>query len=158
MSDEMLMAARLNTPYVQSPVDDLYSFYYVAQWAAANNNIEFADPDSTPVPDHLEDLRTRLAGSPAERAEGTKRITAIRTMDPNTYGNFLVECRPLLRIWNQKLEQFVNDWEDEIKHLKPPPKEQYNIYYPLFRQYTDRGVRELLELVETQFPGSLRQA
>jgi len=42
MSDDILTASDDNHEYLQSPVDDLFSFYYTMQWAAVFHNQEFA--------------------------------------------------------------------------------------------------------------------
>ena len=73
MSDDLLEAAKLDIPYLQSPVDDLWSFYYVAQWAAVFNNVDF--PGNTPLPVKLLHLRQLLAGTPVERDSGTRKVT-----------------------------------------------------------------------------------
>ena len=42
MSDDVLTAAEYRSDYLQSPVDDLFSFYYTMQWAAVFHDQEFA--------------------------------------------------------------------------------------------------------------------
>ena len=153
MSCQLLDAAILDEPYLQSPIDDLLSFYYVAQWAATNNNKDI--PDSTTVPDKLRLLRDRLGGSLSERETGTVTITS-GTMRPTFYGRFLADCQPILQAWNQKLVTLTNDWADAIEHVAPDVEDQYKTYYLLFRELTDRGVLELLELVRLHFAGRLK--
>ena len=153
MSRQLLDAAILNEPYLQSPIDDLLSFFYVAQWAAANNNKDF--PDSTAVPDKLELLRNRLGGSLAERELGTSTMTR-NDPDPELYGRFLADCQPILQDWDQQLMALVKDWGRRMKTVTPDVGDQYKTYYPLFREFTDRGVLELLQLVQSHFAGSLK--
>jgi hypothetical protein len=153
MSPELLDAAILDKPYLQSPVDDLVSFYYVAQWAAANNTRDF--PDSAAVPDELELLRKRLGSSPAEREFGTSTITT-RIIRPNLYGSFLVDCQPILQQWHEKLQKLVNDLAAAMESVAPDVADQYKTYHPLFCEFTDRGVLELLELVQLHFAGGLK--
>jgi hypothetical protein len=54
MSDGLLDAIRLDEQYLQSPIDDLWSFYYVVQWAAVFNDVQFA---SSMPPAMLLDLK-----------------------------------------------------------------------------------------------------
>jgi hypothetical protein len=151
MSDQLLDAAILDKPYLQSPVDDLISFYYVAQWAAVNNTRDFPDP--TAVSDELRLLRQRL-GSSSERERGTSMITS-GVIRPALYGKFLADCRPILQEWRQKLVTLTNDWAEAIESVAPDVEDQYKTYYPLFCEFTDRGVLEVLELVQLHFAGHL---
>ena len=45
MSDDVLTAAEYRSDYLQSPVDDLFFFYYTMQWAAVFHDQEFAAED-----------------------------------------------------------------------------------------------------------------
>ena len=60
MSDDILVVAEYSRHYLQSPVDDLYSFYYKMQWAAVYHDHEFAAKD---IPFELKLLRKRLVGT-----------------------------------------------------------------------------------------------
>ena len=60
MSDDNLTAAACNEDYLQSPVDDLLSFYYTMQWAAVFHNQEFIAKD---VPSKLKLLCKNLLGA-----------------------------------------------------------------------------------------------
>jgi len=153
MSRQMLHAAIVNKPYLQSPVDDLNSFYYVAQWAAVNNNTDFPD-STTPIPDELRFLRKCLAGSLADRELGTSTITS-EPLDSASYGTFLPHCQLMLQEWHQTLVVLTKDWH-VAKSVTPETAHQYDTYYPRFREFTNRGVLELVELVQKHFPGSLK--
>jgi hypothetical protein len=147
MSDGLLTAARLGNHYLQSPVDDLWSFYYVAQWAAVFNNTNF--PDSTLPTDDLKDLRDLISGSQYERCSGTRTITD-PGLDPTEYGQFLVECSSILREWDSKLRQLTASWK-AAKVNGLTDGDLYNARYPHFRNFTNRGVLELLQLVQQHF-------
>jgi hypothetical protein len=153
MSRQMRHAAIVNKPYLQSPVDDLNSFYYVAQWAAANNNTDFPD-STTPIPDELRFLRKCLAGSLADRELGTSTITS-EPLDSASYGTFLPHCQLMLQEWHQTLVVLTKDWH-VAKSVTPETAHQYDTYYPRFREFTNRGVLELVELVQKHFPGGLK--
>ena len=45
------------------------------------------------------------------------------------------------------------EWEERLEVLKQKQAEDnpYDIYYPIVREFTDRGVLELLELMEEHF-------
>lgn len=147
MSDDMLEAAKLDMPYLQSPVDDLWSFYYVAQWAAVFNNTNF--PGDTPVPIKLAELRRLIAGSQADRALGTRKVTR-PALDQIEYGQFLADSYCILREWEFKLNQLTADWSTtKFDHLTA---DLYDKCYPCFRNFTDRGVLELIQLAQQHFP------
>jgi hypothetical protein len=149
MSDSLLKSARLNKKYLQSPIDDLWSFYYVAQWAAVYNDTMFSDSKS--IPADLSELRDFIAGD--QRALGEKTVTG-PTLKPSEYGQFLVNCSPILREWVSKLNQLTSDWEQEDV-ASITNGDRYSTLYPCFCQYTDRGVLDLVQLVQQYFPDGL---
>jgi hypothetical protein len=151
MSDGLLEAARLDKRYLQSPLDDLWSFYYVAQWAAVFNSTKF--PDSIHVPAELAELRRLMAGSQYKRALGTRTVTD-PGLDGTEYGPFLADSCSFLREWESKLRQLAAEW----KAAKVGSLSDGNLYdacYSYFREYTNRGLLELVQLVQRHFPGSL---
>jgi hypothetical protein len=148
MSGGLLKAARLHKPYLQSPVDDLWSFYYVAQWAAVFNKTNF--PENTSVPDELTDLRCLIAGSESDRALGTSTVTG-PVLDATECGQFLVDCSFPLREWETRLSELTTVW----KLSKVDSLADCTALYQYFRTFTNRGVLELVQLVQKYFPGSL---
>jgi hypothetical protein len=152
MSDGLLNAARLQKPYLQSPVDDLWSFYYVAQWAAVFNNMNFPDP--TLVPADLADLRRLIAGSQDQRSTGLVRMVTGPDLDPTEFGQFLADSSSLLRDWQVKLTRLTTEW-NSAKVDRLTDGSLFHSRYPYFRDFTNRGVLELLQLVQEYFLGSL---
>jgi hypothetical protein len=151
MSKGLLKAATLHRPYLQSPVNDLWSFYYVAQWAAVFNKTKFSG--TTNVPATLTDLRLLIAGSSSDRALGTREVTD-PGLDRAEYGHFLADCSCVLREWEWTLRQLAADWKvakvDELMRGII-----YKACHPHFRSFTNRGVLELLQLVQKYFPDTL---
>ena len=145
MSDDLLEAAKLDIPYLQSLVD-LWSFYYVAQWAAVFNNVDF--PGNTPLPVKLAELRRQISGSHADRALGTLKITG-PVMDQIEYGQFLADCYSILSQWRSKLNQLTADWR--AARVDAIIDGDARCLY--FREYTNRGILELVQLVQQKFPG-----
>lgn len=68
MSDDLLSAAEYGDDYLQSPVDDLFSFYYTMQWATVFHDQGFASKD---VPISLKRLRDNLLGDRLHRLSTT---------------------------------------------------------------------------------------
>ena len=143
MSDGLLDAAKYCCDYLQSPVDDLYSFYHTLQWAAVFHNREFADKD-IPVPPYLKGLRENLLGD--YRSSTTLKITNRLPLRPHVCGSVVANCRPLLRAWNLELENLGADWM-ECQYALEEQKSKAEIYIPLFLTIATRGVAVLAELV-----------
>ena len=145
MSDDLLIAVEYRRDYLQSPVDDLYSFYHTLQWAAVFHNQEFAAKD-IPIPSYLEELREKLMGNQDNRLFTTSTITALSPLEPCEYGSVLVNCQPILRAWNAELQVLLADWKKCQRELKGQDTKA-EIYIPLFLTFAVRGVATLAELV-----------
>ena len=143
MSDDILTAAEDGRDYLQSPVDDLYSFYYTMQWAAVFHNQEFAAND---IPYGLKKLREKLLGNQDNRIFTTSKITTPSLLRPREYGSVLASCQPVLRDWYFKLEDLATHWKDCQFELEGQ-ETKAGIYIPLFSTFALRGVAALAELV-----------
>ena len=105
MSDDILNAVEYRHNYLQSPVDDLFSFYYTMQWAAVFRNQEFAAKD---IPFELKILREKLLGN--NRSATTLQITAPSLLFSHEYGLVVAKCHPVLRAWYLELQSLRVDW------------------------------------------------
>ena len=149
MSESLLFSIGKKRNYLQSPVDDLWSFYYVAQWAAVFNRSRFS-VDGV-ILSYLKLMQDYLLGS--QRAAATSDITSQR-IRKGLHGGFLFECSKTLRKWYTALVQLEGAWLDKLETLvKNGAKDnQYELYYPLFQEFTDQGILDLLTTVEEAFP------
>ena len=145
MSDDSLIASKYCRDYLQSPVDDLYSFYYTMQWAAVFHNQEFAAKDKD-IPFELKILREKLLGTQSNRSFATTQITAPSSLTPLEYGLVLTQCQPLLRAWNLKLQGLKEDWKKCHSKLWGQATKA-EIYKHLFSTFAIRGVAILGDLV-----------
>jgi hypothetical protein len=143
MSDEILTAGEYGDGYLQSPVDDLFSYYYTMQWAAVFHDREFAVTD---VPRNLKILREHLLGAQNNRLFTTTQITTVLPLRPREYGSVVAQCRPVLRAWNLELQALRNDW-NECQYKLEGQETKADIYIPLFLTFAVRGVATLAELV-----------
>ena len=143
MSDEILTAAELPRIYLQSPVDDLFSFYYTMQWAAVFHDQEFA---ATDIPSELEYLRKKLLGIRDNRLVATIDITAPSPLSPLRYGSFLTQCQPVLRDWYLELRGIRADWIECQSKLHGQDLDA-KVYISLFSTFALRGVATLAEIV-----------
>jgi hypothetical protein len=143
MSDDILTAADSGYDYLQSPVDDLYSFYYTMQWAAVFHNQEFAAKD---VPPKLKLLRENLLGTRYNRLWTTTEIIARIPFKSREHGSVLANCQSVLRAWYSELEGLKADWigcQDALEGQETKAE----IYISLFSTFALRGVATLAELV-----------
>ena len=145
MSDDILEACEYGRDYLQSPVDDLFSFYYTMQWAAVSHDHEFAAKD---IPFELKVLRDYLSGTQRHsRLHGTvTKITYSSSLRPREYGSVLADCHPVLRAWYWELQNLKADWEDLQDKLEGQ-ETKAEIYIPLFSAFAVRGVATLAEIV-----------
>ena len=143
MSDDILIAAEYCRDYLQSPVDDLYSFYYSMQWAAAFHDQELGAKD---IPFELKTFRDDLLGDRKDRLFATFQITGPSSLSPLEYGSVLTQCHPVLRAWYWKLQGIRDDWKKNQSKVQEQEKNT-EIYIPLFSAFALRGVATLAELV-----------
>jgi hypothetical protein len=142
-------AININRPYLQTPVDDLWSFYYVGQWAAAYSS-KFLDPEK--LSELLLRLRNNLAGSLYQRGHATGTVTDSEVqLLASDYGTFLVESQSLLAPWYSKLKRLSANWTNKMRSFTPAPEDRYKEYYPLFKEYTRKGVVEYLRLLVEEY-------
>ncbi|KAJ7065035.1 hypothetical protein C8F01DRAFT_786607 [Mycena amicta] len=148
MSDNLREALQNHSEYLHSPVDDLHSFYYVAQWAAAFHQVDGDHPS-------LERLRAHLAGT--GRAEATNKIRALRPLrsDQELYGKFVPKCGRFLRAWHLKLGDLRGDYKEAFEPFWKPENRNSNHLQSLFFTFAYRGVADYMEvLVEWQSKAS----
>ncbi|KAF5374056.1 hypothetical protein D9757_010723 [Collybiopsis confluens] len=103
MSDALLEAQADELDYWHSPIDDYYSFYYVAQWACIWSAL-----NEPKVSRHLDTLRTDIAGT--SRGNATFKVLEGRFMTLEMYGALLTEARPFLQDWYRALERLEVVW------------------------------------------------
>ena len=139
MSDDLLRATERRSPYLQSPVDDLFSLYYTMQWAAVFHNREFAVGKD--IPQYLHALRKNISGPLRLRAT----LLPAR-LEVHKYGQFLVDCHPFLRDWYSSLIILRDNWKESQSQLEE--QDSAWVYPSLFPIFAVQGVARLAELVE----------
>ena len=134
-------------PHSHSPVDDLESFYYAAQWAAA-----FNDGASGEKHDRGGIRKFR------EKISGDKRLAAthmVRSEYPDfwkwreqEYSAFFANSAALLRPWLRKLYILEADWSrlmDQAEDLEDTKMKEHLANNSMVYGY--RGVEEYFELI-----------
>ena len=144
MSGRLASTLRTANPYLHSPVDDLESFYYTAQWAAAfNDGASGRRHDGIGI-QHFREL---IVGNQKDRAAIMVRDELFPRSAGMTYGPFFAQSLYLLTPWREKLAILIRDWiqltETTVGH-----NEDKDEFLGLdFLIYGYRGVAEYLELV-----------
>ncbi|KAJ3994816.1 hypothetical protein F5050DRAFT_1809260 [Lentinula boryana] len=126
----------LNKNHVHSPVDDYYSFYFLTQWACAFRDL--SPEDKPEEPQHLQQLRTELAGGLHTRSTATTTITGA-DLEAEVYGAFLVQAQPFLRKWVASLSTLTSEWR------RIDASKRFNA--KTFREIADRGFLSFLRVV-----------
>ncbi|KAJ8503339.1 hypothetical protein ONZ45_g10942 [Pleurotus djamor] len=132
MSKPLLDSIEFSEFYLQSPVDDLCSFYYVGQWAALFNQ-GAEDQNRTLSPRFLK-LRNSVDGSAEARTSATADV------GKSPLGGILKHTlRSLL----------VDNWiEAKAPGQDLVGAEAHQFYMPLFFKFAYRGVKEYLEILK----------
>ena len=145
MSSGLLRSIRLSEPYIHSPVDDLESFYYTMQWAAAHNEASGTGRRET---DDLEILRARLSGSGDNRFQATllvHRINPNNEEDVRAFGAFLAKLQPVFKEWYPSILALMKSWRTVKDGVDGTDVSQYYIRHALIFAY--RGVADYLKIV-----------
>jgi len=144
MSKGLVNAVLDREPHLHSPVDDLESFYYTAQWATAfNDGASGGRHNGTTI----QQFREKIAGDRREQATAT--ITRLHPIAAETdYGPFFARSLPLLAPWRLKSDALHYDWTKVLHDaslLGDKDKEEY--LHLNFLIFGYRGVGEYLELI-----------
>ena len=145
MSLGLLGTLQVKRSYLHSPVDDLQSFYFTAQWAVA-----FNDGASGGIHDGAEIkwFREMIVGENRSRATfSVQNVLRPDTADIAEYGPFFVHSLAVLSPWLAKLGAMVRDWNHVMIRAKGLGEgmEKYLAQNFLISGY--RGVGEYFELV-----------
>ncbi|KAF9040342.1 hypothetical protein BDP27DRAFT_1455315 [Rhodocollybia butyracea] len=133
---EAFMSRRLLNPalpdHIHSPLDDYWSFYFVAQWACVFNPLSL-DGVQNRAP--IQRWRALLDGSPSNRDTATADITQ-DPLNANQHGEFLRQAQPFLEAWNDSLRLLGRSWVDMPESLKRE----------VFSDFADRGLLSFLKV------------
>ncbi|KAJ6543880.1 hypothetical protein B0H19DRAFT_956069, partial [Mycena capillaripes] len=143
MSLELQRAMEADRPYVQSPVDDIQSFFWVAAWAVLFNTRQ---QNRSPEEDKW--CRDLISGNLGLKSDFSSALLAADLEEG--YGLAATQLFPVLRLWWVKLLSLRMDWVSRVTSQvrKQPPDEVANFYLHHFHLFALRGVQEFLELVE----------
>ena len=143
MSNMLVETLDFPEPHLHSPIDDLESFYYVAQWAAAfNDGAAEGRHDGIKI----QRFREMIAGDRRVRAVVMVRDHLIPRIAGAEYGPFFAQSLHILAPWREKLVTLARGWRNvDAAELHETDREKYLGLNFLIYGY--RGVTEYLELV-----------
>lgn len=98
-------------PYLQSPIDDIESFYWVALWASVRNQTT-VDPNTTTADEKRWQLGLR--GNLTERT-GVSHDMGKPETDPSSYNPVLKTMWNILGLWKDSLFKLTSEWREAVK-------------------------------------------
>ena len=138
----MLESIQLGTPYLQSPVDDFFSFFFTAQWAAIFNDVKLEAGGEVPVT--LASWRTKVGEGKDPRDGVSMKIMKPKDLKKQYHGSFMCEVQPFLRHWRTKLGFLNRDWDRAAEEIEQSQSFEETCRR-LFCEYTDRAVIDIIE-------------
>ena len=146
MSSGNLRSLRGSEPYLHSPVDDLESFYYTMQWAAARNN--GSDSGAHKI-DDIKLLLARLSDTADRRFQATLSIHRMRPNneeDVQKFGTFLAKLQPVLKEWYPSIIALMQSWRT-VKDGVDGTSDVSGYYIRHALVFAYRGVSDYLKIV-----------
>ncbi|CAA7263360.1 unnamed protein product [Cyclocybe aegerita] len=146
MSPRLLESIEDGTRYLQSPVDDLFSVYWVALWAILNNI-----PTSRRS-DYEVRWRRKIAEGSDARAAASVAICRLSPREWKSQSPIVQQWSPVLDSWFQSLDRLDKDW----RRAADPPDDvkvenSRDFYLPLFHYFALRGVADFLEMIKPHY-------
>ncbi|KAG7094144.1 hypothetical protein E1B28_007756 [Marasmius oreades] len=137
MSINLLTATLRGSDYLQSPVDDMHSFFWVALWAVMFNSLN----ESSRSEDELW-ARGRWVERASDKAHMLPQLkTSLRAGKLSPIAGQLT---PFLGQWFSRIEALQEDWDTTRGTDFQDRKEWFTTHFHLFAY---RGIRESLELI-----------
>jgi len=107
MSQKLVKVLWSPKSYLHSPVDDLESFYYTAQWAVAFNDGASGEKHDG---DGIREFREMISGENRFSATNEVRLEYPNFWEEEEYGAFFANSAALLHPWLRKLDILKADW------------------------------------------------
>ena len=143
MSESLQKAMNHKEDYLHSPVDDLHSFYWVAQWAVLfnNHNKSHRSPKEHKWQQYISDGQVEHKMSVAS---DIKQVYPMSGHSPIT-----MEWAVLLKEWHASLEKLNTDWlevrfSDEVTSGAATPE----YFEKKFHIFAFRGLVDFMEVVQ----------
>jgi len=148
MSHNLVDTLRSSSSYLHSPVDDLESFYYTAQWAAAfNDGAMGGKRDGASIREFREKISGdgRLTATHALMLKGPDFWR--QEQQQQRYGAFFANSTVILRPWFGKLITLAIDWQSVLIQARKLEGTEKEYLADSFLVFGYRGVAEYLQLI-----------
>ncbi|CAA7263347.1 unnamed protein product [Cyclocybe aegerita] len=145
VSSQFAQSMEDGTKYLQSPVDELFSVYWVALWAILNNI-----PTSRRS-DYEVRWRRKIAEGSDARAAASVAICKLVDPEETSHSPIVQQWSPVLKAWSQCLDRLEDDWrlqEARLSRRLKPENSRGDFYLPLFHYFALRGVADFLEMIK----------
>lgn len=144
MSAASQVALAVSLPYLQPPMDDLESFYWVAMWAVMNNtqavNLEL---NRSP----LEALWRKALRSASERHQIIVFPRAFKFFGGETFSPIAQDRLPVLQQWFNSITALRRDWY-ATRSLIEQGMVDRDLSLSYFHAFAFRGVADVLEICQ----------
>ncbi|KAJ7163775.1 hypothetical protein C8R43DRAFT_1122744 [Mycena crocata] len=150
MSLRLHQAIRRDDPYVQSPIDDIESFFWLALWATLFNRHY---PSETRSKIETDWQKIIDCADYKEKATfilelGNLSSKAVKQLSLSS-SSITKELLPLLREWWNLQEKLRHNWRETMDWVEEVPdlRQRTKIRLDKFRSFAFCGVRDFLQLV-----------
>ncbi|KAJ3502472.1 hypothetical protein NLJ89_g8873 [Agrocybe chaxingu] len=149
MSRGLLQSIELNFKYLQSPVDDLFSIYWVALWAILNNvHTERSEDELW--------WRMKITKGYLHRSDASADICKLplrQWKQLQQHSPILQQWSPVLKAWFQSLDRLEDDWRNTVdpSYDVKPGNSPGEYYLPHFHYFALRGVADFLEMIQPHY-------
>ncbi|KAJ7672855.1 hypothetical protein B0H17DRAFT_174693 [Mycena rosella] len=142
MSLALQSANSSESPYLQSPLDDIESFFWLALWAILFN-IHNKDRSSTEI-----HWRRVLHNGDFMGKSGLLTLMRLQVNGPE-HSDIFCELLPLMKEWWRAQEALRDEWIVAMMQAPQVPQSQHRQFYlHHFHLYAMRGVKDALALME----------
>lgn len=115
------------SPYLQCPVDDMESFYWVALWVSLRNKTV-----GTPTEEEQK-WRKGLRGTTLERTGVSHEVGApIAPADVQKFNPILRSLWPLLATWRDNLAALRAEWKNHLLSVGNGPQDTSILHFDIF--------------------------
>lgn len=141
MSLRLLEAMENNSSLLQSPLDDLWSFFWTALWATLTNRHH---PNQT---DMEKNWRLQLCAGGAFREKVAALIKMNSTLEKKQgYSPILRQMAPLLRRWYTSLNEMGPRWTEELDTVEEKGNADAGALM-LFHKFAYGGMLDIVRMI-----------
>ncbi|THU84726.1 hypothetical protein K435DRAFT_687003, partial [Dendrothele bispora CBS 962.96] len=143
MNQSLRRAVEEQLSYLQSPVDDMYSFLWTALWCTLFNTHECGESIQE------KQWRKELQGSLSDRVSVLTEVVKGGTEKIKTISSIVRDMIPLLRDWKKSLDDLSIEWKEEWPKVEEGEADEKLL---VFHRFAFCGILNFTELVKRYEP------